>query len=81
MHVEAQKLVHKMDRERHQFVKDHFHKDSTDPGSYDIVLNSSRWSIPECSDLIIDALGRLQKRKEAAPAPSRHIPVPKILPS
>jgi len=63
---DAQKLVQKIDRERVQFVKDHFHRDSTDPGGYDIVLNSSRWSISECSDLIIEALCRLRKRAEVA---------------
>jgi len=66
--AEAQKLVQKIDRERVQFVHDHFHRDSTDPGGYDVVLNSSRFNTLECSDLIIEALHRLQKRAPDAAA-------------
>jgi cytidylate kinase len=66
--AEAEKLVQKIDRERFGFVPDHFHRDSTDPDGYDLVLNSSRFNILECSDLIIEALHRLQKHAPDATA-------------
>ncbi len=57
---EAKRWVERTDHERVRFVKDHFRKDPTDPLGYDLVLNSSRWGVPECADLIIEALHRLQ---------------------
>jgi cytidylate kinase len=56
-----------MDLERNRFVKEHFHKDLTDPLGYDLVLNSSRFSDRECADLIVLALQRLQQRVPAEP--------------
>ncbi len=48
------------DAERARFVRDHYHRDATDPARYDLLLNSSRFSLPECTDLIVDALHRMQ---------------------
>lgn len=59
---EAASWVEETDRERTEFVKAHFFKDATDPGHYDLVLNSSRWSVPECADLIVRALQQLETR-------------------
>jgi hypothetical protein len=66
---EATRWVESTDGERVRFVKDHFHKDPTDPRHYDLVLNSSRFSVPECADVIIEALRRLQARAKAGRAP------------
>lgn len=63
-HEEARKWVEKTDRERLRFVKDHFRKDPTDLRQYDVILNSSRFSVPECADLIVEAVRRLQARGE-----------------
>jgi cytidylate kinase len=60
--LEAKQWVEKTDAERVRFTKDHFQKDSTDPRGYDLVLNSSRFSVSECADIIIEALRRLQAR-------------------
>jgi cytidylate kinase len=57
---EAARQIERTDRERVRFVKDHFHKDATDPREYDLVLNSSRFSVGQCADLIVEALHRLQ---------------------
>ena len=51
--------MEKTDRERAAFIKEHFHRDPTDPHHYDLFLNVSRWSVMECADLVLDALGRL----------------------
>jgi cytidylate kinase len=59
---EAEKWVETTDRERTAFIKDHFLKDPTDQRQYDLILNISRWSVMECADLIVDALGRLTSR-------------------
>jgi len=62
---EAARYVEKKDRERDLFVKHHFHKDPADPRQYDLVLNSARFSVGECADLILEALRRLQGRSAA----------------
>jgi cytidylate kinase len=62
---EAARQVEKIDRERVRFVKDHFHKDATDPRQYDLLLNASRYSVGECADLIVEGLRRLQAHPPA----------------
>jgi cytidylate kinase len=59
---EAARWVEETERERSSFVREHFHKDQADPHYYDLVLNSSRWSVPECASLIVDAVRRLESR-------------------
>jgi cytidylate kinase len=59
---EAARWVEKTDAERIRFVRDHFHKDPADPRNYDLVLNSLRFSVDECADLILEALHRLQTK-------------------
>jgi len=49
-----------IDRQRIQFVREHFNKDTTDPSLYDLVLNAERFSVEQCVDLIVEALHRLQ---------------------
>jgi hypothetical protein len=57
---EVEPQVDAMERERLAFVKDYFHKDAADPHNYDVVLNTARFSIPECAEVIVEALHRLQ---------------------
>lgn len=57
---EATRWVAQTDEERVRFVKDYFQKDPTDPGRYDLVLNTSRFSVAECAALVIAALHQLQ---------------------
>jgi cytidylate kinase len=64
---EAARYVEKKDRERDLFVKHHLHKDAADPRLYDLVLNSTRFSVGECADIILEALRRLQGRAAASP--------------
>src|SRR5262249_14847401 len=59
---EARRVVDATDHQRTDFVRDHFHRDPTDPENYDLVLNSQRFSAEECAELIIEALHRLQLR-------------------
>jgi len=56
---DATRWVERAGRERTAFIKDHFLKDPADPHHYDLLLNSSRWSVMECAGLIIDGLRRL----------------------
>jgi cytidylate kinase len=60
---EAARWIEYTERERTAFVREHFFQDPTDPRRYDLVLNASRWSVPECAELIIDGLERVQKRE------------------
>jgi cytidylate kinase len=65
--AEAAQWVEETDRQRTAFIREHFMHDPTDPRRYDLVLNTSRWSIAECAELIIDALHRMQKRNHDKP--------------
>jgi cytidylate kinase len=59
---EAERWVEQTDRERVRFIQDHLQKDSRDPAHYDLVLNTSRWSVAECVEFIIAGLRRLESR-------------------
>ncbi|HEX4129509.1 MAG TPA: cytidylate kinase-like family protein [Pirellulales bacterium] len=61
----AEHELDSIERQQLRFVKDHFQRDAADPANYDLVLNSSRWSIEQCADMIVDALHRLSKRRAA----------------
>lgn len=63
--AEAENWVRKTDCERQRFVVDHFHKDPSDPQYYDLVLNTSRFTVAECTEFIVEALRRLQARAAA----------------
>jgi cytidylate kinase len=64
---DAARRVETTDGERVRFVKDHFHKDTTEPTQYDLILNASRFSVGECADLIVEALHRLQAQRPVGP--------------
>ena len=58
----AAKWVAETDRQRQSFVKDHFLKDPADAHHYDLVLNTSTWSVSDCADLILHGLRDLENR-------------------
>lgn len=66
-HEQAAEWVDKTDRERRQFVVEHFGMDPADPMLYDLILNVSRWSSGECADIILDVLHRLEARDSDQP--------------
>jgi cytidylate kinase len=57
---EAARQVRTMDRERTDFVQDHFLKDPTDPRNYDLVLNALRLPVAKSAELIVEMLYRLK---------------------
>jgi cytidylate kinase len=61
-HPEAGRRVARLDRERNEFIRKHFHKDAADVSHYDLVLNCSRFGVPECAEQIIEALHHLEAR-------------------
>jgi cytidylate kinase len=61
-HDEAARWVEQTERERNLFIRDHFNRDLSDVHEYDLVLNTSHWSVAECADLIADAARRLEAR-------------------
>ncbi len=63
----AARFVELTDRERVQFVKLHFQRDSSDPQHYDLVLNTAQFSIDQCAGLVVDAL-HTKSHEHAAPA-------------
>lgn len=58
----AARKMETMDVERAQFVRDYFHKDPGDPGGYDLIVNTSRFSVPDCVELVVEALRSLENR-------------------
>jgi cytidylate kinase len=65
----AARQVEATDRERDRFVRDHFQMDPTDPSNYDLLLNAARFTVDQCADLVIAALGRLQTLRTSDPSP------------
>ncbi|MBV8488127.1 MAG: cytidylate kinase family protein, partial [Planctomycetaceae bacterium] len=61
--VEATRYVETKDRDRHKFIKDHFHKEHDDPLNYDLTINRSRFSVDETAEMVLEALQRMQARK------------------
>jgi len=57
---EAARWIEATDRERSGFLRDHFGAELTEPTHYDLVLNTARFNVKECADLVIAALLRLQ---------------------
>ena len=57
---EATRKVRTMDRERTDFVQDHFFKDPGDPHNYDLVVNVSRLSVAQFAEVIVETLHRIQ---------------------
>lgn len=56
----ALEWISETDRERSSFVIDHFHKDPNDPGEYDLVLNTSRFTPEQCATFIVGLLLAMQ---------------------
>ena len=61
-HDAAERWVKDTDNERVQFVKSHFSKDPRDAEQCDLVLNTSRWTVADCAEIIIQSL-RLAEAK------------------
>jgi cytidylate kinase len=57
---EATRQVRTIDRERTDFIQDHFFKDPTDPQYFDLVLNAGRLPVAALAEIIIDTLHQLQ---------------------
>lgn len=65
-HDQAIRWVDHTDRERSRFVERHFKGPIADPLAYDLILNSGRFSVEECADLIVQAARTMQARIEPA---------------
>lgn len=59
---EAAGKARTIDRERADFVRNHFQKDPDDPRNYDLVLNALRLSVEHCAEMIVEMLPRLEAR-------------------
>jgi chloramphenicol 3-O-phosphotransferase len=60
LHVErheAAQWAEEHQRQHRRFLREHFHKDPAQPGNYDLILNTSHWSVAECAGLILQGLG------------------------
>lgn len=68
---EAASAVQRTDRERAQYVRLHFLRDPADPQHYDLILNTSQFTMDECADLIADAARRKASDYDASAVNSR----------
>lgn len=59
--VEAIKHVCTNDAHREGFVKDYFHHTVGDSHNYDLIINTSRFSIEHTAQVIVDALHKCQQ--------------------
>jgi cytidylate kinase len=59
----AARYVDRTDADRIRFNREHFFKNPADSGNYDLILSTSRFTLTECSALIISALRCLQARQ------------------
>jgi len=60
---QAARHIKQLDRERDDFVRQHFHRDQADAHNYDLVLDCERLRSCECAELIVKALSLLQARR------------------
>ena len=58
--VEAIKHVRTNDAHREGFVKDYFHHNVGDPHDYDLVINTSTFSMEQSAQMIVEALHQRQ---------------------
>jgi cytidylate kinase len=65
-HDAAARHVDTTDHNRNTFVKTHFHRDPSDVHDYDLLLNTARWSVAECAELIIEAVRRMERHTRPA---------------
>jgi cytidylate kinase len=56
----AEVWITQTDAERARFVKKNFGADPADPHQYDLVLNTSRLSVADCTEAILGTLHRLE---------------------
>ena len=54
--LEAEKLVEKKDRERHDFLTQYIRFESNDPSAYDITINMAKFSDEEMADAVMGIL-------------------------
>ena len=55
---DAKTRVAEIDDGRKEFVRSYFHMDSTDPSTYDLVINTAKFGEAACVDIIVAALER-----------------------
>jgi cytidylate kinase len=63
--MDAARQIARLDQQRAEFVAQHFHVDPADATHYDLVVNTSRFPLMECAELIIDAL-HVKQHEQAA---------------
>jgi cytidylate kinase len=59
--------VDEIDALRAEFVLSHFRKEVNDVHHYDIVLNTERFSVAQCADLVVAALKQVEQRISSGP--------------
>jgi cytidylate kinase len=59
--VAAVEHVRRNDAHREGFVKDYFHHNVGDPHDYDLVINTSTFSVEQAAHMIVDALHEREK--------------------
>jgi cytidylate kinase len=58
----AEEWIDRTDRDRKHFVSHYFRKNLDDPQEYDLILNTGRFSVQTCANMIADAVKALQSK-------------------
>lgn len=52
---EARKLIKSTDADRHQFIREHFDRDSNEPTEYDLIVNTGTLPLQVAADAVVAA--------------------------
>ena len=52
---EAHQYIVEKDRQRKNYIKEHFHQDTEDPHLYDVVINVDKVTLDAAATMIVDA--------------------------
>lgn len=59
---DAERFIELETERRHRFIRDHFQREPADARNYDLVVDSSRFSITGCATMIVQAVSVLPTR-------------------
>ncbi|HMN58721.1 MAG TPA: cytidylate kinase-like family protein [Anaerolinea sp.] len=60
-HDAALAMIEKSDQSRAQYLQQNYHVNLNDPGLYDLMINSHRYTVEAAADLICMGLGKLSE--------------------
>jgi len=69
-HDEVARWIDHTEKERRRFILDHFHKDPENPLVHDLVINTSRFSLEDCAEIVLTGVRAMQGRPARKSSPA-----------